>query len=445
VVIAHASGPIFINPFVDPAAGASAVTATTGRLLAGGRVVEPLDLVLILDNPSHARARSVTAAINARFPQDRADREPVAEGKNSEVIELHVPDRFKNDTERFVELVMHTRVDQGFAQEWAVRYTRSMQAEPSLAPALSWALQALGPAALPELRRLYDDAELAPRLAALEAGAGLRDPLVEPPLVDLAVDGPPTLRTQAIALLGRLDPDPSTNVALRRLLESEDLDIRVAAYEALRDRFDPSIERTDMEGKFLLEVAPFGEPMVYVTQHDEPRIVIFGEHAEIQRPIFANAWDNRLMLDAGPTGDTVRVYYRDRRSSRATTSIVKADLTSLIEFAAHTTSPEAPAPGLGLSYSQVVGLIHEVWKADGFAGDGAFVTEQDRLFADLLRSTQTLAADDRPETDTDAPTPVTAESLHAPAVIDRPQAAPARRTFVVPLKKPPSAPPSQDP
>lgn len=439
ITLARASGPIFINPFVDLAAGegAGAVSATTGRILAGGRVIEPLDLVLVLDNPSHARSRSIVSAINARFPQAPSDRRPAAEGRNEEVIELHVPDRFKNDTDRFIQLVLHTRVDQGFAQEWAVRYTRAMVDEPSLAPALAWALQALGPGAIPEIRRLYDHAELAPRLAALEAGAGLRDPLVEPPLVDLATTGPPALRAQAIALLGRLDPDPSTNMALRGLLESGDLDIRVAAYEALRERFDPAIERRDLEDKLILEVAPFGDPLVYVTQHGEPRIVVFGERAGLTRPMFISAWDGRLLIDAGPTDPTVRVFHRDARTGRSTTASVRPDLVSLIEFAAHTTTPEAPAPGLGLSYSRVVGLLHEVWKAGGFADGGAFVTEQDRLFADLLRSTQTLAADDRPETDSDAPGALTPESLGAPgSATAEPAQAPQRRTFVVPLKRP---------
>ena len=71
--IAVAKGPIYINPFVEPSAmGDIGVTRTVGRVLGGGRMTEPLKLELVLDSESHARARSVVAAINGRFPQGAA-------------------------------------------------------------------------------------------------------------------------------------------------------------------------------------------------------------------------------------------------------------------------------------------------------------------------------------------------------------------------------------
>lgn len=434
--LAKAAGPVFINPFADPAGGAiDSISRTEGRILGGGRASEQLDLILTLDSPSHARSRSVVTAINARFQQDPGDRLATAIGRNEEIIEINIPKRFKDDTDEFLQLLLHSRVDQAFPQEWAVRYGQALREQPELADSLSWAMQALGPAALPELRRLYDYPELTPRLAALQAGAGLEDPLVAPHLIELAETGPPALRTRAIALLGGLKPNPTINLALRRLLEETELDVRVAAYEALRVRFDPAIERFDAEGKFLLEVAPFGDEMIYVTQQGEPRLVVFGAKAEITRPLFVSAWDDRLMLNADAASDEeVRVYYRDHATGKTLVGSAGAALPRFIRYLAHTTTPEAPAPGLGLSYSEVVGALHELWKADGFSG--VFVAEQDRLIADLLRTVRTVSAGDRPETDDDpgepsefAPPPVGTEST-VPAAPAQP------RSLVVPLKKP---------
>ncbi len=434
--LAKAAGPVFINPFTAPTgAEIEAVSRTEGRILGGGRATEQLDLVLTLDSPSHARSRSVVSAINARFPQDAGDRLATAIGRSEEIIEINIPKRFKEDTDEFLQLLLHTRVDQAFPQEWAVRYGQAMREQPEIADSLSWAMQALGPAALPELRRLYDYPELTPRLAALQAGAGLEDPMVAPHLIELAETGPPALRTRAIALLGGLKPNPTINLALRRLLEQRELDVRVAAYEALRARFDPAIERFNAEGKFLLESAPFGDEMVYVTQQGEPRLVVFGANAEITRPIFVSAWNDNLLLNADSASDQqVRVYYRHHVSGKSVVGSADATLPRFIRYLAHTTTPEAPAPGLGLSYSEVVGALHEVWKADGFSG--VFVAEQDRLIADLLRSVRTVASGDRPETADDPGTP----SDFAPAPIGlestTPTAPAQPRSLVVPLKKP---------
>lgn len=440
--IAEANGQIFINPFVDPAESSeTAFSATTGRILNGGRVTESLDLLLVLDNASHARARSIVSSINAKFPQTSEDRVPTAIGRSEEVIELTIPRRYRGDTTRFIQLVMHTRVDQSFAQEYAVRYTRAMKEQPALAQPIMWGMQSLGSVALPHLRELYDYSELTPRLAALQAGAGLEDPLVEPHLVELAESGPPALRTRAIQLLGELKPDPTTNLALRRLLNVDEMDVRVAAYEALQKRFDPAIRRAFVEGKFLLDIVPFGDPMIYISQQGQPRIVVFGEELELVRPTFVSAWDDRLMLTADSPTDDPRVYYLDYRTKRTTTATVSESLPKFIEFLAHETTPEAPAPGLNLTYSEVVGALHEVWKAGGIPG--VFVAEQDRLIAELLRSTQAIAAKERPETSNDEPE-VFEPSIQLPGqsqgapVEDRP------RTFVVPLKRPDPATQSPD-
>ncbi|MEC9373545.1 MAG: flagellar basal body P-ring protein FlgI, partial [Planctomycetota bacterium] len=232
--IATATGDVFINPFADPAGDDTAgVSRTTGRILNGGVVSEALELALILDNPSHARSRSIVAAINSRFPQGRGDRDPVARGVNEEVVLLTVPNRFRSDTETFLELVLASRVDVSAGQEWARRYTMAMKSEPELSEDLAWRLRALGDVSVPFLRDLYAYPEILPRIQALRAGAGLGDPLVTPHLMDLARDGAPALRTEAIELLAGMGPDPQINTALRKMLDDDNLGVRIAAYEAL--------------------------------------------------------------------------------------------------------------------------------------------------------------------------------------------------------------------
>ena len=308
--VATARGELFINPFDAPgvATGETSQTnRTRGRVLNGGVVSSPFRPVVMLDNPSHSRARGLTAAINNKFPQ-RGNRSPVARGLSEELVEINVPAEYGDDTYEFYKILEHMRIDQSFPEEWARRYTEALKEEPDLAGSLKWCLHAIGPVCIPYLRSLYDYTETTPRMAALEAGARLGDPLTRIHLEDLAISGPPRLRSDAVTLLGGLPTDPRINSFLFDLLDSDDLDIRVAAYEALDQRGDSRISRVAVGEKFRLDVIPAAQPMIYVTQQREPKVVLFGD-LEAQRPSFVSAWDGRLMLSSDSPSDDVRVFY----------------------------------------------------------------------------------------------------------------------------------------
>jgi flagellar P-ring protein FlgI len=394
--IAQARGRLFINPFADPAqAGQDSIVRTSGRILSGGMVTRDQLLALVLDSPSHARARSLTNAVNTYFPRGTMDREKTARGRNEEIVELTIPYRYMHNTKEFIQLLLHSRTDQMFARDWAVRFQRALLSEPGLAEDLSWSLQALGEPALPALRTLYEFPEIRPRMAALRAGARLKDPLTFPHLKDVASKGEPNFRIQAISLMGDLDPDPDINTFLRTLINDKAADIRIAAYEALASRFEPSLESTFIEGKFRLDSIPADEPLIFITQQGEPRIVVFGENPLLERPSFSSAWEDRLMLTAETEESPVRLYYRDHRTSRNSTHIVDTRIPRFIEFLAHKTTPESPSPGLGLTYSEVVGALHELWKDGAIAG--GFIAEQDLAAAELLRALTPSAIIDRPD------------------------------------------------
>jgi flagellar basal body P-ring protein FlgI len=395
VPIAKASGQVFINPFADPGAiGRDSVRRNVGRVLNGGVVSQPRSVMLMLDAPSHSRARAITEAINSRFPRDRGE-PPTAKGINEEIIEINIPAEFRDDPADFIELLTYTRVDQAFPQEAALLYTRALKELPEYSEALSRCLEALGPAALPHLRGMYDYAEVRPRMAAVLAGARLGDLTVAPQLEELATTGPLGLRPKAIALLGRLGQDPKINLFLRDLLNDQNLDVRIAAYEALERRRDPWIERRTIGDKFVVDTIPSVEPMIYVAMQRMPKIVLFGNALEVRRPVFASAWDGRLMLSNEMSAGNIRVYYRDLRTSQGVTGETPPPVLDLVEYLAHTTTPEEPAPGLDLTYSEVVGALSQIVKAGAIGA--SFVPETDRLALDLLRTRQTQMGEERPE------------------------------------------------
>lgn len=485
--IGRARGELFINPFEDPAAEAEAPSATVGRVLAGGVVTDPMGIRLTLDVPSHSRARSVAHVVNSRFPTGPHDQEPAARGRDDAIIELTVPWAYRDRPNEFLRIVEHLPLDMRFAGPLASRYIEDLRemyrlananpagpGETSLIESLVWCLVALGDQVLPQVRAVYEHPDQGIRLAALRAGALLNDARAAPALLEIAQSGEPADQSEAIALLGELDGGPQVDVGLRRLLEVPSLTTRVAAYEALAKRAERAeysrllaieaqrpastgmartpeelaiiartyipaqslqgVQRVTIPGKFVLDVVPYGSPLVYVTQQGTPRVVLFGERLEIERPLLASAWNDRLLIVADSASQEPRLRYEDYRTGRVRVETVSPSLPELVLLMAGDPRPEDERQGLGLSYSETVGALYALY--DAGAIPAAFATETDRLMAELVEAARTGRVLERPETIAAKETP----EVEGDLVVDVQylKAERARKPQVVPL--PPKEP-----
>lgn len=462
--IAMAAGPVFINPFSEPGKEGEGVGATRGRILDGGTVTNPLKIRMALDNASHVRARAMVSAIVSRFPEGSGDSGPAAVGVNDGNVALTVPARYRDRSGEFLEIVKHVQIDQNYPEEYARRYVEAIKSTPALAENLTLCLIGLGEKAVPFVRELYDYPEIEPRMAGLRAGAKLNDARSAEYLVKLAQTGRGANRTDAIALLGEIDAGPTVDMALRDLLKENELTVRVTAYESLARRAERAalrrlvmsqqnrpvnepaadlnqlqvlikqklpagslqgVQRETIPGKFVMDVVPVGEPLVYVTQQRLPRIVLFGAEPRLRIPLLVSAWSDRLMLTADPEEAEPRLYYQDPRTRIASMQTVSPDLRELVRFMAHESTPESPSPGLNLTYSEVVGALYAINRAGGMTA--TFTTERDKLRADLLKASQSSQEKERPEKAGDVPEVVVFEP-ETPAVT--PNQTPAKPQIV---------------
>lgn len=440
--IALAKGEVFINPFADPAKqGAESVYRTAGRVLGGGVLTNPSAVLLTTDAPSHDRVVAIADAINSRFPRGRGE-EAAARGRNEETVEINVPASYRENAGDFFNLVRHLRVDRLFPEEAAKRYIAALREQPEISESLAWCLEALGPVAIPHARTMYDYPEVRPRMAAITAGARLGDLASRVPLQEIVLTGPPGLRVGAITLLAGLPTDPKVNEFIRDLLNSPDLEVRIAAYEGLVRRRDPWIERRRAGDKFILDLVPSAEPMVFATLQKEPRIAVFGDGLKVRRPVFATAWDNRLLVSAQSESAPLRVFYRDYRGPQLIQGEIPPGMAEFIQYLAHQTTPEEPAPGLNLTYSEVVGALATML-SQGLAA-APFVPQTDALELQMIRLRESEHGQERPEFDHDElkkaeakpPEPPQAGAVAAAGSDDAdapPAAPPAKRSYVVPL------------
>ena len=152
--------------------------------------------------------------------------------------------------------------------------------------------------------------------------------------------------------------------------------------------------------------------MVYVTLIGRPRIVLFGRDIKIDIPVLIQTWSNRLMVMADTGEEELEVYYRPLEEIEGYISVVPPQLLDFIHFLGHTTTIEAPAPGLGLTYSETVGVIHQMYSQRLFQAD--FKAQQDRILAAIMSQQSEATILERPEfsdstTDRFLPQPETAE------------------------------------
>lgn len=469
-IIAKAKGPIFLNPFAEPGGQYDGVTRDVGRILDGGQVTFPTKIDIILNNPSHQRARQIVSAINTAFPLPTGEREPTARGKDESLILVQIPSEYVDDREHFLDLLSHITIDQSYPEVYARRYAQTLVNQPYLAGDMSLCLEALGERALPFISDLYDHPEAAPRLAALRAGAAMGDPRVVQPLRDIANDVNSKYRTDAISLMSQIDQSILVDNTLKNLLDEPELTVRVEAYEQLMERAlrsrrarlarmfesnsqgivasnsqidalsriyvptDPirGVGRSLIDDKFFLDIVPFGEPLIYITQQNEPRIVLFGEDLQLTKPLLASAWSDRLMLVAEDYTSPVRLYYRDEvNRTTLTMNEVPEQLPNLITMFARQPTPEDPRPGLGFSYAQVVGALYQISQDKGV--NAAFTTEQDRLLADLLGAVRSDEVSIRPETAASDEILVPIDDPARPVIGENEAVRRERRTLLVPI------------
>lgn len=438
MVVANAGGDIFINPFAfDESAEQSVgerIQRNRGRVLAGGRVIQPEPIRLLLDNPSHARAREIVRAINNKF--QFGVRGDVAVGRSEELILVNVPIQYRDNPEEFINLLQFTRIDQAFPEEWARRYTEALVEQPELADQISWCLRGIGQPAISYLRPLYTHPESIPRLAAIEAGAWVGDVTVRPHIEDLIENGPVGLRAEAMYWLTKLpvNRDPGIREYLRSQLNNPDLALRVSAYEALKKIDDAGIITRSMGNKFVLDIVRSNQPTIYVTQSGTPRIVLFGMNLGLLQDVFVDAWDGRLLMKADPGTPGAEIFYRP--SSRVSPRVVKADrdLASLIRRMAFKPTPDVLEDGLDMQYTEIVTVLY-LLSSNG-AVPAIFFPEDDRENIENIRRLASSFSDQRPElapedaapfepreNDTAGP-----DGSDAPAVRDSP--------FVIPLPRP---------
>ncbi|MFI4883465.1 MAG: flagellar basal body P-ring protein FlgI [Phycisphaerales bacterium JB064] len=457
-LVGFAEGPVYVNPF---AGGTSRANPTQGRIIGGGVMTNPLELAIRLNVPSPRRTRAIATMINTRFGSSSLDRGDIASGRltgqgdaSASLVTVSIPWSYKDRPEEFLRLVAHINPDAQSREELYVgRYIRALKEEPGYADRIAWALEALGPVAIKggtSVSTLYDDPEIAPRMAALRVGARLGDPNAERPLINMARGDNIDQQIEAIKLLGELGTGAMIDSTLQDLAAADNISVRVAAYEALAHRaglrelrrtldagqipagvdptgvlrewremamkrfrgsFTEGVRRDVMPGGFIVDRVPIGKPLIFLRQQGQAGLVLFGPRMTIEPGAVLRVSDDFILARPNvgedgydPNGYDVRVRYRHQPADwLVTVPNAPADLHELIEFLSTRPTLDHPLAGLGMSFGKIVSVVSQLQQTE--AVKAQWQVERNILRDSVDRQTRGAAAD-RPEVEGDRPASV---------------------------------------
>lgn len=313
-VFAKAEGSILVSNSVN-ANGDPEGLVKRGRILAGGRSLKDRELSLFLKGGfrSVRNSKRIADRIALRFFHYNSSglREPLAEAKTDQKIELRLHPRYKENFTRYLDVIRSIAFrETDVAQRVRMQQLQDQLFDPTQAERAAIQLEAIGNASIPVLKNALQSPLLECRFHAAVALAYLGDASGIDALTESA-RSEPAFRIFALAAMATVD-EAEVHVALRELMNEVSGETRYGAFRALSilDPHDPFIRGEKPNDEFLFHVVDTsGPPMVHVTHRRKSEVVIFGADQKFQVPMVLRAGPHILITSApGSTGVTISRY-----------------------------------------------------------------------------------------------------------------------------------------
>lgn len=406
--LAKARGVVFTNPFpvADRKSG-----ARRGWILGGGRAIENRGFRLMLEEPSYTTAKRIESRLNERFGQSPK----VATAQSQGYVQVHTPPGYEARPERFIELANHVLLENAPAlvERRIQDLVGSIASAKTEQNSISLIWEGMGRTVLSQIQPLYSHADSSVAFFAARAGLRLKDMSAFPVVAAIAADMGHPQQLAAIRELGQCGL-VQAGAKLLPLLNGDNEEIRIASYEALLDLRHPAVRTTryphpmdpTQMNLYLDVVSTTGKPLLYVRRTREPRIAVFGAKMPVNLPLFYAHPQDWVTINAqGRTGD-LTVFSRSRTRNRLSDTLkVPPRVDELIRALAAppVADDSGTVKGLGLHYSLVIEVLDRLCRQDNIPAK--LVMEQ-TTGPDLIGP---MPTDERPETESDAPSSAPAE------------------------------------
>jgi hypothetical protein len=331
---AAAQGPVLIGTPAEPN------NPKVGRVLGAARIKKTIPFQLVInDNRRSVKTASILEnVVNQRFHfADGVNEAGAAKGKTDQWLELKVPRVYHHNQDRYFRVVrLLPIVDSPALRAERMAAWGQELLDPKTAGVAALKLEGMGITAVEPLKKGLESPNAQVRFFAAEALAYLDDSSGIDILADTAIRQAP-FRSYALAALSATD-QAAAHMALRRLMDTADVEVRYGAFNALRnlDQSDPFLGRVRVlddpdpqedepqDGSMALALAnsqrrrarpedPFalylvdcdGPPMVHVANTRRCEIVLFGRAQKILTPLVLG--NGAILLNASDGDDSIQI------------------------------------------------------------------------------------------------------------------------------------------
>ena len=297
-LLAWAEGPIMVDP--SATRQRDRVLMGRGRVLGGGVALKsrPLALVLKPDQQSVLNSARIETAVNRRFHTfHKGVKIGVASAKTDEYVRLTVHPRYRNNIERYVNIVRSIALRESESERMLrLQVLQKQLLDPLTSARAALQLEAIGRQGVKVLRKGIDQGDQEVRFYSAEALAYLDEGGAADVLAETARQLP-AFRVFALTALSAMD-DLSAHEQLHDLLQASSAETRYGAFRALwaMDPDDPLVMGESLGGQFSYHVLDTSRPaMIHVTRSRRPEVVLFGQDQRLCAPAVLEA-GNQIMI-----------------------------------------------------------------------------------------------------------------------------------------------------
>jgi len=375
-VHAHASGPIFVNPFAPAAKEDSAAGPREGVVIGGGRNLIDRRLSLVAMIESYSNVRKVMDVINSRFKSE----DPIANAVSPTNINLRIPPEYKGKEQRFLNMVMYLSLSMSPIQREARANTLigELAGNNISREAVSLALEGIGKSVIPLLQRMYTDSRREVNYYASRTGLRLGDEPAMDVVINHAKDVRSPFRLQAIQELGLCSKMPGrSSKALSDLLMSPDARIRVLAYESLR-KINRNLVIAVGVGKesrnFVMDIVRSeGPTMIYASRSRQRRIALIGGSRLVFKPPLLYSEKGRPVTLSAAKGDRKLTVMRKDKEGNIVVKPFKVPLSvaKLVQFMGEDPLKgyDGRLEGLGIDYMFILDMLYRLCEKGAINAD----------------------------------------------------------------------------
>jgi flagellar basal body P-ring protein FlgI len=326
-----------------------------GRVVAGARLKKERQVALMMRGDYAKKAEHamrIGAAIDERFRvQSSGNFAKIADPKDAQHILLRIPDQYRSNVARFLEVLGRIPYEAGSMERnaWQQKCGEDLL-DPDRCFEAAVRLEAIGTDVTSQLAKGCKHDHMKVRFAAAESLAYLgNSELSADVLAEVALRSP-ELRSYAITALA-VNKDSACSTKLRDLLSCDSIETRYAAFVAMRTAHptDPSLRAFHVKDAnyCLYDVGANTQPMIHVSTVGKPEIVIFGKGHQLLAPCsLVVGADIVVNLREGEDECTISVTDADGKQ-------VKRRCSSSVNQVLATTAQ------MGASYADLVDLLRQ--------------------------------------------------------------------------------------